>query len=166
VVSIDAGRFSSGGPDRAGSEFMDIQIATLCDFAADYGNGKLVINGTFDALRAAQLPVVHPHCSLAMRICVLPEDSGEHKMTINIIDEDGKSVDPSKMPIRADMPIKVPDEVPFLTRNLVLNFQGLKFPDEGIYHVDVTIDGELVIRLPLRVVKVENPVPPGQSAEG
>ena len=34
---------------------MDIQIATLCDFAADYGNGKMVINGTFDALRATKL---------------------------------------------------------------------------------------------------------------
>ena len=71
---------------------MDIQIATLCDFAADYGNGKMVINGTFDALRATKMPVVHPHCSLAMRICVLPEDSGDHRMTINIIDEDGNSV--------------------------------------------------------------------------
>ena len=135
---------------------MDIQIATLCDFAADYGNGKLVINGTFDALRAPQLPVVHPHWSLAMRICVLPEDSGDHKMTINIIDEDGKSIDPSKMPIRAEMPIQVPDEVPFLTRNLVLNFQGLKFPGEGIYHVDVTIDGELVVRLPLRIAQARD----------
>ena len=144
---------------------MDIQIATLCDFAADYGNGKMVINGTFDALRATKMPVVHPHCSLAMRICVLPEDSGDHRMTINIIDEDGNSVDPSKMPIRADMPIKVPDEVPFLTRNLVLNFQGLKFSSAGIYHVDVTVDGELVIRLRLRVVKVDAQIPPGQSAE-
>jgi len=144
---------------------MDIQIATLCDFAADYGNGKMVINGTFDALRATKLPVVHPHCSLAMRICVLPEDSGDHKMTINIIDEDGNSVDPSKMPIRADMPIKVPDEVPFLTRNLVLNFQGLKFLSAGIYHVDVTVDGELVIRLPLRVVKVQGQGAPSQPVE-
>jgi hypothetical protein len=59
------------------------------------------------------------------------------------------------------MPIKVPDEVPFLTRNLVLNFQGLKFSSAGIYHVDVTVDGELVIRLPLRVVKVQ-----GQAASG
>ena len=96
-----------------------------------------------------------------MRICVLPEDSGDHRMTINIIDEDGNSVDPSKMPIRADMPIKVPDEVPFLTRNLVLNFQGLKFSSAGIYHVDVTVDGELVIRLPLRVVKVQGQAAPG-----
>ena len=145
---------------------MDIQIATLCDFAADYGNGKLVINGTFDALCAPQLPVVHPHCSLAMRICVLPEDSGDHKMTINIIDEAGHSIDSAKMPIRADMPIQVPDEVPFLTRNLVLNFQGLKFTSEGIYHVDVTIDGELVVRLPLRIAQSQAQSPPGQPPMG
>ncbi|RPF91459.1 MAG: hypothetical protein CBB78_003375 [Roseibacillus sp. TMED18] len=61
------------------------------------------------------------------------------------------------------MPIKVPDEVPFLTRNLVLNFQGLKFSSAGIYHVDVTVDGELVIRLPLRVVKVQGKAAPGPS---
>ena len=44
---------------------MDIQIATLCDFAADY-NGKLVVSGTFDTLAARALPVVHPSCALAM----------------------------------------------------------------------------------------------------
>jgi hypothetical protein len=121
----------------------------------------MVISGTFDALAAKAVPVVHPQCALAMRICLLPEDTGDHKMTINIIDEDGKSIDAKNMPIRADMPVKVPDDVPFLTRNLVLNFQGLKFPNAGIYSVDITVDGELVMRLPLRIVQVQNqPVPP------
>ena len=65
------------------------------------------------------------------------------------------------MPIRADMPVQVPDEAPFLTRNLVLNFQGLKFPNAGIYSVDITVDGELVMRLPLRIVQVQSqPMPP------
>ncbi len=139
---------------------MDIQIATLCDFAVDY-NGKMVISGTFDALAAKAVPVVHPQCALAMRICLLPEDTGDHKMTINIIDEDGKSIDAKNRPIRADMPVQVPDEAPFLTRNLVLNFQGLKFPNAGIYSVDITVDGELVMRLPLRIVQVQSqPMPP------
>lgn len=142
---------------------MDIQIATLCDFAIDY-NGKMVISGTFDALAAKALPVVHPQCALAMRICLLPEDTGEHKLVINIIDEDGAPIDPQKMPIKADMPVQVPDEVPFLTRNLVLNFQGLRFQKAGIYSVDVTVDDELVVRLPLRIVQVQGqpgrPVPP------
>ena len=139
---------------------MDIQIATLCDFAADY-NGKMVISGTFDALAAKAIPVVHPHCALAMRICLLPEDTGNHTMTINIIDEDGNSIDKNKMPIKAEMPVQVPDEVPFLTRNLVLNFQGLRFPSAGVYSVDISLDGELVMRLPLRIVQVHvQPTPP------
>ena len=134
---------------------MDIQIATLCDFAADY-NGKMVISGTFDALAAKALPVVHPQCVLAMRICMTPEDSGEHDMAINIIDEDGKSLDAKSMPVKIKMPVQVPDNVSFVTRNFVMNFQGLRFPTAGIYSVDVSVDEELVARLPLRIVQVQD----------
>ncbi|MDE0826040.1 MAG: hypothetical protein OSA48_04440 [Akkermansiaceae bacterium] len=132
---------------------MDIQIATLCDFAADY-NGKMVISGTFDALAAKALPVVHPQCVLAMRICMTPEDSGDHDMTINIIDADGGSLDPKNMPVKIKMPVKVPESMSFVTRNFVMNFQGLRFPTAGIYSVDVSVDEELVARLPLRIVQV------------
>ena len=133
---------------------MDIQIATLCDFAVDY-NGKMVISGTFDALAAKALPVVHPQCALAMRICMTPEDSGQHSLAITIIDADGNPIDREKMPLKAEMPVQVPDNVTFVTRNLVLNFQGLKFAKAGIYSVDVSVDGELVARLPLRIVQVK-----------
>jgi hypothetical protein len=59
------------------------------------------------------------------------------------------------MPIKADMPIQVPDNVAFVTRNLVLNFQGLRFPAAGVYSVDIMLDDELVMRLPLRIVQVD-----------
>lgn len=137
---------------------MDIQIATLCDFAVDY-NGKMVISGTFDALAAQALPVKHPQCALAMRICMTPEDSGSHVLGINIIDEDGGSIDKQKMPIKADMPVQVPNNVSFVTRNLVLNFQGLTFPEAGVYSVDISLDDELVMRLPLRIVQVQQQAP-------
>ena len=132
---------------------MDIQIATLCDYAADY-NGKLVISGTIDALAAPALPVIQPHCCLAVRLCITPEDNGPHKLVMNIIDNDGKSLD-EKMPIKADMPVELPDNVPFVHRNLVLNLKGLKFPDTGVYFIDIGIDDELFQRLPLRVIKVD-----------
>ncbi len=132
---------------------MDIQIATLCDFAADY-NGKLVISGTFDTLAARALPVVHPSCALAMRFCFMQEDKGKHKLSINIIDEDGESLDPNNMPIEPDFDVQLPKDVPFLTRNIVMNLQGLKFPSDGIYSIDIGCDGELLVRLPLRVVQV------------
>ena len=146
-------------PD-AGIIIMDIQIATLCDHAADY-NGKFVISGTIDVLAAPKLPVVQPQCCLAIRLCITPEDNGDHKFSVNIIDGDGKSLD-EKMPIDADMPVELPEEVPFLTRNLILNLQGLRFQEAGVYFVDISIDDELVQRLPLRVVQVDQPKP-GQA---
>jgi len=132
---------------------MDIQIATLCDFAADY-NGKLVISGTFDTLAARALPVVHPSCALALRFCFTQEDIGKHKLSINIINEDGDSLDPNNMPIEPEFDVQLPQDIPFLTRNIVMNLQGLRFPEDGIYSIDIGCDGELLVRLPLRVVKV------------
>ncbi|MGJ8641863.1 MAG: DUF6941 family protein [Luteolibacter sp.] len=140
---------------------MDIQIATLCDFAADY-NGKLVISGTFDSLAARALPVVHPSCALAMRFCFTHEDIGKHKLSINIINEDGESLDPKNMPIEPDFEVKLPPNAPYLTRNIVMNLQGLRFPQDGIYSIDIGCDGEIMMRLPLRVVKV-NPDAGGQQ---
>ena len=135
---------------------MDIQIASLCDHAADY-NGKLVITGTFDTLAARALPVVHPMCSLALRLCFTQEDVGRHKLLINIINEDGESLDPKNMPIEPEFDVQLPPNTPFLTRNLIMNFQGLRFAEDGIYSVDIGCDGELMMRLPLRIVKVDQP---------
>lgn len=132
---------------------MDIQIATLCDFAADY-NGKLVISGTFDSLAARALPVVHPSCALAIRFCFTQEDIGKHKLSINIINEDGDSLDPSNMPIEPEFEVKLPPNAPYMTRNIVMNLQGLRFPEEGIYSIDIGCDGEIMMRLPLRILKV------------
>ncbi|MDH4445760.1 MAG: hypothetical protein QE267_11615 [Akkermansiaceae bacterium] len=132
---------------------MDIQIATLCDFASDY-NGKLVISGTFDTLAARAVPVVHPSCTLAMRFCFTPEDIGRHKLSINIINEDGESLDPNNMPIEPEFEVQLPKNVPFLTRNIVMNLQGLRFQEEGIYSIDIGCDGEILVRLPLRIVMV------------
>lgn len=133
---------------------MDIQIASLCDFAADY-NGKLVVTGTFDTLAARAVPVVHPMCALALRFCFTQEDSGRHKLSINIINEDGESLDPNNMPIEPEFDVQLPANVPFLTRNLIMNLQGLRFPAAGIYSIDIGCDGELMMRLPLRIVHVE-----------
>ena len=132
---------------------MDIQIATLCDFAADY-NGKLVISGTFDTLAARAVPVVHPSCALALRFCFTPEDVGRHKLSINIINEDGDSLDPNNMPIEPEFEVQLPKNVPFLTRNIVMNLQGLRFPEAGIYSIDIGCDGEVLVRLPQRVLLV------------
>jgi hypothetical protein len=132
---------------------MDIQIASLCDFAADY-QGKLVVTGVFDTLAARAMPVVHPHCALALRFCFTPDDAGRHKLSITIIDEDGNALDPNNMPIEPEFDVALPNNVPFLTRNLILTLQGLRFPHAGIYSVDIGCDGEVMARIPVRILQV------------
>lgn len=153
VKPLTAIQYCVSHPQSYLSFIMDIQIASLCDFAADY-QGKLVVTGVFDTLAARAMPVVHPHCALALRFCFTPEDAGRHKLSIIIIDEDGNALDPKNMPIEPEFDVALPKNVPFLTRNLILNLQGLRFPTAGIYSVDIGCDGEVMQRIPLRILQV------------
>jgi len=130
---------------------MDVQVATLCDSASDYNN-KLCILGTFDTICASAVPVTHPHCALALRICFKPGDEGEHELVIRLIDDDGKAkfeLPPSKITIT------LPPDAYFLTRNLVINMQRLRFEKTGQFSLDIAVDGEMLTRIPLRVMLVE-----------
>ena len=127
---------------------MEIQVATLCDSASDY-NGKLCILGTFDTICSSGLPIVHPHCSLALRLCFKPGDEGQRTVTVSFINDDGK---PIMEPFREKIDIKLPDEAYFLTRNLILNFQRLTFANVGQFSIDVSVDEEMLARIPLRVL--------------
>lgn len=137
---------------------MDTQVAVLCDYAADY-QGKLCLQGAFDTLFTRQFPVVHPSCALALRVCLTPEDAGNHKLGISIVDEDGVALDKERMPIEGDLNVELPEGSSFLTRNLIMNFQGLQFAKAGTYSVDLTFDGELVSRTPFRLVQVDGDAP-------
>ncbi|MCH5284179.1 MAG: hypothetical protein J1E42_01150 [Akkermansiaceae bacterium] len=141
---------------------MDTQVSVLCDYAADY-QGKLCVQGAFDTLFARQFPVVHPMCSLALRICLVPEDAGDHKLAISIVDENGTPIDQERMPIVGDLHVDLPEGVSFMTRNLIMNFQGLRFDKAGSYSVDVTLDGELITRTPLRLIQVPTEAPAQQA---
>jgi len=131
---------------------MEVQVATLCDSAHDY-NHKLCIIGTFDTICSTRLPVIHPQCAIALRICFKPGDEGEHDIAINFIDDDGK---PKMPPLRSRIGIKLPADAYFLTRNLVINIQQLRFDSVGQFSIDVSADGEMLTRIPLRVMLVEN----------
>lgn len=110
---------------------MDILVSTLCDFAADY-QGKLCIQGGFDSLVARQFPVVHPVCAVALRICLTPEDEGTHELGLSIVDADGTPLDKERMPIKINFPIPAfPEGASFFTRNLIMNFQGLRFENRA-----------------------------------
>lgn len=131
---------------------MEILTACLCDSAADY-NGKLCILGAFDTIQVRSLPAVHPTCSIALRMLLKEADVGQHRIQLGLIDPDGRDMLPAgKISIDFNVP-GMPENSFFLSSNCVLNLQGLVLPAAAPYSFDVRVDGNILARIPLQVVK-------------
>ena len=131
---------------------MNIQVAVLCD-AATEDNGKLNLLGTFDTIYAPQLPAVHPQCAVALRITFFAADEGQRQLTINFINADGHLIMPNfpTLPVA----VRLPEDMHFLTRNFIVNFQNIQFAEAGLYSVDVRLDGKSQASIPLSVKLVQ-----------
>ena len=127
---------------------MDIQVAVLCDAATDY-NLKLNILGTFDTIYAAQLPAIHPQCSIALRVTFFSGEEGKHDLRLNFVDADGRSIMPDFPPIPVE--VVLPDDMHFGTRNFIVNIQQMKFENPGLYSIDIRLDGQSQASIPLLV---------------
>jgi len=126
---------------------MEIQVAALCDSAADY-DGKLCLLGVFDTIVAAALPAIHPQCSVALRILFRKEEEGFHTVTVLFVDEDGHAIVP---PMETSFDVSSPEDLFFSTRNLILNLQQLPFARHGTYSIDVSVDKRQLASIPLQI---------------
>ncbi|MFA6546256.1 MAG: hypothetical protein WCS99_17690 [Limisphaerales bacterium] len=127
---------------------MDVQIASLCDSAADYG-GKLCLIGAFDTILVRQFPALHPFCSVALRIVFRDTDEGKHLLRVKLIDDDGQSLLPN---IETTLDIRLPENQFFASVNLVFNLQGMRFNKPGQYSTDITLDEKMIARIPLQIL--------------
>ena len=131
---------------------MTLQTATVSDFASDY-NGKLCILGCFDTLCATTFPVVHPQCSLAVRVIFQPEDAGRHEFTVRCTDPAGADCLP---PMSAAVDVSFPSSfAPFVSRNMVFTLQRVKFDRHGLYRWQVIHKGQTLATIPLRVTQYD-----------
>ncbi len=127
---------------------MNVQVAVLCDAATQDSNSKLNVLGAFDTIIAVQLPAVQPQCAVALRATFAGEDEGQHKLALNFINADGRSIMP---PIEFPVAVTLPDDVHFMTLNFIVNIQQLQFPGAGLYSVDIRFDGKSQASIPLQV---------------
>jgi len=134
---------------------MDIQIAALCDFAADYG-GRLCISGVFESITVGGFPAIHMQCAVVLRVVFRREDEGMHRLVLNFVDEDGKAIMPA---LDAQMPLELPPDWFCAARNFILNMQNLKFDRAGMYAVDISIDERVVASIPLTLRQFQRPAP-------
>jgi hypothetical protein len=131
---------------------MTIQVAVLCDAAADY-NGKLNLLGTFDTIYSPVMPAQHPHCSVAVRIAFDRMEEGEHTLEVSFVDEDGH---PIMRGMKLPGEVIFPPEATFASRNFIVNIQQMIFPKEGLYSVNLAMDGSALCSIPL-VIKQSGP---------
>ncbi|MDD5166016.1 MAG: hypothetical protein PHQ57_01340 [Candidatus Omnitrophica bacterium] len=126
---------------------MQIEIFSLCDAAtADFG--KLSMLGVFDSIQVAKIPAIHLQCTIALRVRFSRIERGEHKVTVNFVDIDGKDVIP---PAQGAIQVDFPEEQDSSAANLILNIQGLKLEKPGEYSISLAIDGQEKASLPLFV---------------
>jgi hypothetical protein len=126
---------------------MKVELLAMCDAATDSG-GKLNILGVFDTIGAPKTPAIHPRCSIVLKIRFERIERGDHRLKLNIVDEDGTLVIPS---LEAPLSIKFPDAQPSATAQLILDLHNLSFQQFGEFSIDLAVDGRQESSIPLFV---------------
>ncbi|SRR6266480_3895150 len=127
---------------------MKVEIFTLCDAATVDTGGKLNILGSFDRLNATQVPVVHPQCSLAIKLRFERLEEGKKRLRLAFVDSDGA---PVMATIDAATEVQFKGNDSTATVSLALNIQQLKIPKFGDYSIDLAVDDRHEASIPLSV---------------
>ena len=91
-------------------------------------SNNLNVIGIFDSINTLGFPATHPRFAIVVNIT--PDTSGSHAINLTIA-KDLKNIFEAKMSYdRAEKRIQI-----------IQNFVGLAFPEEGVYRVKVGLDG-------------------------
>lgn len=124
---------------------MKVELLALCDAATESG-GKLNMLGIYDTIQAAAIPAVHARCAIVIKLRFERIERGEHRIKLNIIDQDGNLVIPS---LDAPMTMNFPDTASSGTVQLILDMQNLRFQKYGEFAIDLAVDGRQEGSIPL-----------------
>jgi hypothetical protein len=135
---------------------MQLLVATLCDTAVE-NQGKLNVIGAFDAIIAQDFPAGFAF-TLCLRFCFSAEDHGTHKFSIRLSDDTGAAG--TEPPKETEMTVSMPPgTVGFSTQNMITPLQG-SVKKAGVYHFDVYFDGNVLAKVPFRVISRSELAPP------
>jgi len=127
---------------------MDVELFTLCDYAADMGNGKLVIVGTFDNIVVKDFPAIHPTLSVAARMRFYSTEVGQHTLKLAFLDSAGLEIVP---PVQGEIEAAVPEGKDSTVVNLTVGVGQLKLDKPGEYSVHLSVDGTEARRLSFHI---------------
>ena len=127
---------------------MKVEIFTLCDAATLDAGGKLNILGSFDRLNAREVPIVHPHCTLAIKLRFERVEEGQKQLRIAFVDQDGAAI---MQNLDVTTEVRFQGDDPSATISVALNIQQLRLPKFDEYSIDLAVDGRQEASIPLFV---------------
>lgn len=132
---------------------LKISLAVLADAANISKEGKLNLTGIFNNINAVNFPASHPWMVLVFLLEGDRSDAiSEHKLKIDMIDEDGNLVIPSiegaiKFTVGPQGDIYAPQ---------ILQLANIQFKKSGRHEFKIIINGEVRASVPINVIKLES----------
>ena len=124
----------------------DLQSSILCDDVRQERNGKFMLIGLFDAIVAQSMPVRYPRLFMVTRWC---SGEGEFNQQTRILKPDQSS----QLVEGKVIPVRLPSSEATATNVEV--FMNVSFEVIGTHWIEILLDGDLKIRYPLRVTRVQ-----------
>lgn len=126
----------------------DLQSSLVCDDVRQERNGKFILIGLFDVIGVPAFPALFQRLCVVNRWCC---GSGVFKQRSRILAPDGKTVVIEGQNIDINLPESE------ATATSVEIFMNAKFDTEGVYWIEILLEGDLKLRYPLRAVKIKPP---------
>ena len=142
---------------------MQVDFAFICDYA-EISTKIHALGIGFDTIYAPAVPCKHPHFSLVVQFRANVVEAGEKNLEVRLIDEDGKDILP---PIRGKFTVPRPLVGTESAGRIAIAFTNVEFPRHGVYSLHAVVEGQDMVRIPLRVSpppqKPPPPPPPSTS---
>jgi hypothetical protein len=129
----------------------DLQATVACEDVRTEISGQQTLVGVFGMIPAPALPVGFFKLCLWTRWCGGTGEFIEKSLILGCDDEQTIA--------QSELKFTLPALDSYVTNVHVLG--GVQFQQYGVYHVEIRLDGELRLRYPLPVVRVQQP---GQAA--
>jgi len=132
---------------------MQIDLATVCDYAVIDQFGKLSIMGIFSHIWVAQFPAVHPRTHLVLHLKGRRTEVGEHRVRIRFVDDaDNEIINGEGTVNFAEPPAGVLD----IAAGCILVFD-IPFPKAGKFRFLIVIDDDLTTEIPITAAQGHGP---------
>lgn len=123
----------------------DLQFSVLCDDIRREDNGKFILIGLFEVIASKVFPATHPVLFIANR---WRNGIGKFRQRNRIVSSDNKVIIEEK-----EISFELKDTS--FSHTVISRFNGLSFPIEGAYWVEVLLDGDLKQRYSFNLTKTK-----------